>query len=1731
MASPDSTGGGGTHFEARLVAYYLAAALSESPARALPGLYAREVVTQRAAFGEPLDDAVITGVALDGRTTKLSVQAKSSLSFTENDKEWLAVLKQAWSTFLSPAFDAELHRLAVAISSYNARADKYYRSVLTWAAHSPNAVNFFERISRPDFSHKDQRKFVETTRKIIDGIAGEAVDDDAAWRFLKSFQILHFDFDLGDASRDVEGAIDRLRHGLAADQREQAAAIWSGLIAYVGEMTPVGGGATRQLLAAHLATTGLPSPFAGTHWGDVQTLDRESKRALDVIKSDIHGLRLNRAGPYEQVQDALATARFVQIDGEPGSGKSALLRQLAEETAEVGPVFVLKDNRVQPRGWGAHAGQLGVTGDLVDLLSEMGAASEPILFIDGIDKITDPASQLTINDVVRAVATEVSLANWRIVVTVREQNLDHIATWLDPEALRLLPVRSVTVPALGDDELGVIASEFPRLRPLFLEGGNADVILRRPFFLEAILKLAGREGTTALPASEVELLKLWWAHGGADEPGFTPAQHRRNALLSLAERYAATPAQPISIRGIAPEPLDDLKSTGVLRDRLLGHSVSFAHDIYEEWALCEWLIGQLPAIAPALKAVGEPQELVRPVQLVGSFQLETNATEAEWQSLYEDLADPSLRPVWQRAVLTSCLRTTRTKEALTKLSAYLRRDENEGLKKLLNALRTLEVLPNSTFLDETTFPNLDPEERVQFAHATAWPKPLTWVRFFDWFFAESPSPSPELIPDLVPVFSTWQQACAGQNVRHCRRIGGIAHRWLEEFETALHPEQFRDRRDPFGVAFDSDEERGLEAALRTLFLSSAGDVPELVAAYLKARATDRLSHMYRDKILAASASVGRALPAEMVDYIIAACLVHPKSSARAREHSRLNSGELGVEAHQSFYPASPYQPPFLALLRHHEAEGLRLVRAICNHSVDVWRWLRQHPGYHREAVTPLPVDVEFSWGKQTFWGDGQVYTWFRGSWGNHASQCALMALELWAFERIDDGDNFTDVMKKVLEGNECVAALGLAVSLAMAHQDKSVEAALPLITCPHIWQWDLARSVHDQSSMPSNEIGDWSRHRHLLEAVRGLNRRPHRADFIRDMVPYYVFWHDASVKARYTEGIRAFTSNLPFEYEEDRDDADFAAELQKRMGWYVEQADPQYWHSEPTEDGKQIKFWNDPPSANSPEHVRQRTEYEELNRFLRIALWAQKSLDEGVIQPGLTVAEALAEALALDADDLFERPDATYNAGNRKAAVAGAAFAFARFADDGEWSAEGAAWALDTLQRAATSVSSEDHAYRGSMLSMDPLIFAVHGYGAMLARGHEVARCQDALLNLAVDPFEAVNQAVLATASTFAEALPDFYWALFALFVRQSIYEDGQIGSRHAPYWDEPEAAHNMRLLGEAERLLAAGEDVDLTPIPLPWLMLPPELRGDPEAFGYARNDEMFDWHFAEKTILRADIPPLLSSARRREQFLLMVEQLLAMTIQEIVPPFADTRRDNRGNTPFEWVFAFSHWLGKVSGHLTPSEVERIILNPIFGADNETALLMMQSFAPSFLAHTLLPPAEFSDDAFSIWEKIADWIFANPEARQRRHVDREYSLCVFILLFCFSGDFRPLVCVIDEGWKPLQRFVPIVERAIKTFGINSTLYLGVLRFFKRGGLDLMPTPGLEWLGTIAVEKKQDQDFWKSNGDETVEVLKLVLAKRADILTASHRETITLITDILVDGGVRGAGFLQQDQSR
>ena len=62
MTSPYTTGGGGTHLEARVMASCVVAILREASMRGLAGEFATRGQRRRAAFGDPLDDVIVDGV-------------------------------------------------------------------------------------------------------------------------------------------------------------------------------------------------------------------------------------------------------------------------------------------------------------------------------------------------------------------------------------------------------------------------------------------------------------------------------------------------------------------------------------------------------------------------------------------------------------------------------------------------------------------------------------------------------------------------------------------------------------------------------------------------------------------------------------------------------------------------------------------------------------------------------------------------------------------------------------------------------------------------------------------------------------------------------------------------------------------------------------------------------------------------------------------------------------------------------------------------------------------------------------------------------------------------------------------------------------------------------------------------------------------------------------------------------------------------------------------------------------------------------------------------------------------------------------------------------------------------------------------------------------------------------------------------------------------------------------
>jgi hypothetical protein len=80
----------------------------------------------------------------------------------------------------------------------------------------------------------------------------------------------------------------------------------------------------------------------------------------------------------------------------------------------------------------------------------------------------------------------------------------------------------------------------------------------------------------------------------------------------------------------------------------------------------------------------------------------------------------------------------------------------------------------------------------------------------------------------------------------------------------------------------------------------------------------------------------------------------------------------------------------------------------------------------------------------------------------------------------------------------------------------------------------------------------------------------------------------------------------------------------------------------------------------------------------------------------------------------------------------------------------------------------------------------------------------------------------------------------------------------------------------------------------------PPQGSHDPDPGGYdgyARNETVFLYDVAGKVLAQICLEPILGDVGRHEQFLALVDELLAWTFQEIVPPFAKSKRDHDGHT------------------------------------------------------------------------------------------------------------------------------------------------------------------------------------------------------------------------------------------
>ena len=338
---------------------------------------------------------------------------------------------------------------------------------------------------------------------------------------------------------------------------------------------------------------------------------------------------------------------------------------------------------------------------------------------------------------------------------------------------------------------------------------------------------------------------------------------------------------------------------------------------------------------------------------------------------------------------------------------------------------------------------------------------------------------------------------------------------------------------------------------------------------------------------------------------------------------------------------------------------------LANHGTTGWRQIAK---ITRQHGTPIPVTITFPWGEQQFWGDWPGYNWQLGQLGAQPLECAFLAMSYWAFRQIESGRPVDEVIQLVLQGNEAIAAPGLALRLALELFHIS-EVTLALVGCQRLWPFDIARVRHE----PTRNIDLFGLG--LINQLTGdkkiaqdyLDMRLSRFRDVKQLAMQFAVNCDDALTERFKQALADFVTALPYELVEQRSNPAAKVALTKQAEEYAALAIVENYQTYRTPD-EQIMVAYQPPL--SPETI-QRGEaagvYLQQNSILA---WAMKSLRAFALAPDKVLADAVALARPLDHPTIFaERLDVEgHTPQSVVAAVAACVICFGDAAsDDYKW--------------------------------------------------------------------------------------------------------------------------------------------------------------------------------------------------------------------------------------------------------------------------------------------------------------------------------------------------------------------------------------------------------------------------------------------------------------------------------
>lgn len=1776
VQSPELAGGTGFTYADQVAAHYLIALLLGSAA---PGLAERLVVRvaleQRDA-GEPLDDIIVDAKAPDGSVARLSLQVKREItvSAAPGNKDFRDIIRDSWATIDKPSFREAVDRLGAAVGPSTAVGKwRDLVALAEFASASAIPADFAVRFSPNGSASKEHRAILEDLQAITTDLGRPASVEDMH-ALLRHFVLIRFDALHGGAT-DEPATIALLEQALAPGEGGHAVA----LAGRLRGMARRGAGAARSWDRGGLRHEVAPWFRLATDRSlaaDIERLMAEVRPAAASISDRIGDAAVDRLALRVNVAATLANRRFVALRGQPGSGKSVILRREVEDALAAGPALLLKADRLTGGSWAQYAAALGLeTLDPATLMTEIAVVGTPTLFIDGLDRI-DKAQRGIVLDLLDTIDRTPTLTGWRVLATLRDSGVEPVRTWL-PYVLDGGHMTSIQVMPFDEVEAGALAEARPRLRSLLFGPEPVRSLVRRPFFAKVLDVPDIEAGDT--PRSEIELMRHWWVRGGFDAEG-GQALLRQRALLRLVRLRALQPDAPVALDaldGALLPCIGDLIADGVLEAIADHHFVRFAHDIFFEWSFAQLLAGAGTGWITQLRAAGEPPVIGRSVDLRAQAMFVSDPT--SWRGALAALADPTLRSQWRRVWLLAPLShpdfAARDDDFETAVSA----DDYELLRSALVWFQAQHTVPNEGVLDGSVGDMADNDVRLRAADLLGWPDDFRlWMRLLHFVDQRMATIPHRLLAHVLTLFEVWQNAVADSPNPISTMIVEHAAGWLAELERRRIRMERSCRRDEVEApdAWNGVEGIGeFEGAVRRLLLRAGRTEGVRVSAYLRQFGRERPAPAKAfEDIMAFAPLLAETCPADLVEFTLnhlrrelpedhrrrrleeerrsaayrdALRQRSPESLDRSEQMSLLspNLGYSGPERWDwdalalerdsyDYFPASPLHQPFQALFENAPDEALRLVRSTSNHAVEAWRQLHR---LEPDRGTPIPTQIDFPWGDQTFWGGAREYLWSRGLWAPKPLASAYLALDQWALDQVEAGADAGPLIERIVRGNTSIAVLGIALHVALARPLVSLlnEA---LVTAQRLWRADIERYVQEASIRSSSQIGFMREHqRKDAMAVEALNTRAVRSDEIRTLATIHVLQTDPEAAKRVREAIRAFAESPDFELEEARNHPGERNRASEQARTFAAWGDVTHYRlvDVPEQPERKAIVMVNPIVEELGVRERLKEGQEHLRAF-SLFHWADQSFTDAQIAIGMLLEQGIESARLLDYETLFKPGRDDEQASMRRGAVAGAAAVVVAFAPN---DAAGG-WARGVLSRAAACPEEGGPLWSSvGIVGWHHVIFVARAAAANLRRDPGSRQHATDLLSTLVHPLHNVGLETSGLLASLWDVAPHTCWVGLGLSLDLCIIAPGEIG-RNSMHDPGAGGEARQRKLERALALLDRPPEALPTP-PAPWVTTEEDDRrrldrgADDDGQEHHHWRAADGWWWSDRTGSILAKQPLRSvlAGGFKAQFVSFCKAMLAWTIERRAPAWATRRRDIDKANVMEWTHRFADVLGALVGLIDPERADANFVELVCGiTDEDTCFDLLAPLVRMFICQHVLDSPDVAPMTPMVLDRSVDRLLAASTFRQTAYRAGEMHgssmpdlarWLMFIgvekatLAHRFSnGDWSEIALILPSGerlmraagWAPtiMENFLTLAERAREHFPADA--FADAIL----AALSARDDPGARWRGTMIAARiaSRVQD----------------IADRASPLQFSLGQKLLRILDILVDQGDRRSAALQ-----